>query len=662
MAGQKAPDEILDLTELIEKGSNAPSEKPPLDCDLEQTKVNSLNDNDNTDDLDHLLAKFDKPAPNSAAKKTTHTDSSHGSDKLDMSDIEAVDTLLNNLDMSGRGKKTVAQNDFQNSIDSDLESLMASVDADTAKENQTSRLNIDSAQTENNSSSPLDDLDAIIAQSKKSPKKTPLHADFMNDLQEADNFAEKLHQSTNTTPVAPKEPEPQKVAEQSQPKETPPPLDDIDTLIAQVESKKDQPPQEQDVANDPLEDLDSMLAKLPSTAKPVSTETPDLNLGSETLNELEDLANQQNQAAQAKSPATISAVQELEKRISSCEATLKDIQDNVQKHIDSCESELANVQIIVQSLKDDMQKLAGPEQLLADDSPLMQKILALVTASIATALKNVEKDADTANQSLTDFDVRLGSLSASFDELKTKMEASQIDLEARFDPIEKNSEQLTEKLAALEQTSQDLNQHVTEQLANDETKNQIADLSSQFTELKGQLDFLINVPTITDDIFEERINPLESTLQELSTSITELKKTAQDVNQLNTSVAHIETTLVSTDKIQGIEERIEEISAQTSHLKSAITTIANQLDATNTAVANSDPQASLQNLNTQIADLNNKCALTEELKSSLSALEQKVANSDPQASLQNLNTQIADLNNKCALTEELKSSLSALEQ
>ena len=83
-------------------------------------------------------------------------------------------------------------------------------------------------------------------------------------------------------------------------------------------------------------------------------------------------------------------------------------------------------------------------------------------------------------------------------------------------------------------------------------------------------------------------------------------------------------------------------------------------------MANSDPQASLQNLNTQIADLNNKCALTEELKSSLSALEQKVANLDP--SLQNLNDKIADLAGTMEQiqfadqTESLKSALSSLEE
>ena len=227
MAKQNAQVEIIDLTELIERGPNTEEPAPaaaaektavpstksaPSPSNETPTQAQTLNDppsEGDDSDLDILLAQIAKTPEVDSTPKKPLVDTQ---EKLDMSGLDEADDLLSGLKMQERTTPQPAaeeqnsidellsedgtaesspenskKDELKKSVDDDLNQLLADLDKETAQTTQTS---------EKSSAAVADDLDALMNQldqpASPAAKAAPA-ADDIDALLGYAIFLQRLH-------------------------------------------------------------------------------------------------------------------------------------------------------------------------------------------------------------------------------------------------------------------------------------------------------------------------------------------------------------------------------------------------------------------------------------------------------------------------------------
>ncbi|MBR3664589.1 MAG: hypothetical protein IKN64_08035 [Desulfovibrio sp.] len=286
MAKQNAQVEIIDLTELIERGPNteepapaAAAEKPavpstksaPSPSNETPTQAQTLNDppsEGDDSDLDILLAQIAKTPEVDSTPKKPLVDTQ---EKLDMSGLDEADDLLSGLKMPERTTPQPAaeeqnsidellsedgtaesspenskKDELKKSVDDDLNQLLADLDKETAQTTQTS---------EKSSAAVADDLDALMNQldqpAAPTAKAAPAADDIDALLGEMQAQASEAPAKAQAAPAAPTA----KAA---------PAADDIDALLGEMQAQAKETPTAPEVqAQAPAtEDLDALIGQL----------------------------------------------------------------------------------------------------------------------------------------------------------------------------------------------------------------------------------------------------------------------------------------------------------------------------------------------------------------------------------------------------------------
>ncbi|MBO4334896.1 MAG: hypothetical protein J5846_03555, partial [Desulfovibrio sp.] len=317
MAKQNAQSEIIDLTELIERGPNTEDLSPasaegktkeeskanvsgePVEARNQAQALNDPPTDGNDSDLDILLAQIAKsPEVDSEPKKPLVDDQ----EKLDMSGLDEADDLLGDLKMPERSvsqsdteeknaidellnnaapaespKETPKADEIKESVDNDLNQLLADLDKETA---QTSNTAPEAQPTAKNPATAADDIDALMSQldQPSGAKQSP------DDL---DALLGEIQAQTGAAEPAPKEAPAPKAAQASM-------GDDLDALMSQLDQK---PEAKQAPAAD---DIDALLGEMQAQTEQASKAKPAQAPKAPATDDLDALMSQLDQKPEAK--------------------------------------------------------------------------------------------------------------------------------------------------------------------------------------------------------------------------------------------------------------------------------------------------------------------------------------------------------------------------
>ncbi|MBQ7585943.1 MAG: hypothetical protein IJU40_06835 [Desulfovibrionaceae bacterium] len=560
MADDQIQDEILELTELIEKGPNTsvnPALDPKsqtsatlLDDSNEQTKAHTLNDppgSQGPDDLDQLLAKFDQPSsPESKAKPM---DPHEG---LDMSDLDHVDDMLASLPKRQKEKK-----DIQEVINDDLNDLLAAVDAEP--------------QPEPKKKTPQDDLNSLIS-SLGDPNDTP-----------PPEFTKKAD---------------------------PDPDSEIDEILAQIpeptsakkeevelKEKSEPAPKSKGTLNldeDPnlqgMSDLDALLSTPAPKKEPVKPKATE------------------NKAQ----PAQLTA---LEERLSKCEASLLELQDNLASRLSNFENGLSDLESKLNEVKEDF----NSEKILASNSPLEQKIKELINQALEENLPQAAAQDDGTKDKIQALNQQYQDLSENLLNLEKNVNTAlaNANLETRIANLENSQSKLTSDLTSSKDNLANLENLNTSIL---ELTSKIQEHDTTLSEINLQLSNQSKANPVTEELLNSKLDPLTLENTNLSEEITSIK---DQLNSFKSELeAKVETELQSfAGKLadqssqnyvseEQLFEKIAPITSQNESLSSNISSIQDQLGQLQTNVE-SQISSKLTTLASTIEDLEAKSLVTE---------------------------------------------------
>ncbi|MBQ7457302.1 MAG: hypothetical protein IJS54_06840 [Desulfovibrio sp.] len=418
-------EEIIDLTELIERGTVQPDSQGTTgqsQGDAEQGQGDA--------DLDMLMAQI------GADPKTDKKSSFDPHEQIDMSSIDEIDDLIGDLQMHGRNEeppkpKAAAapeepqqpQNDIQESVNNDLNDLLAAIDAESLQMQERKK-----AQKEENASvppqadansdiNPMDDIDTLLQQMEQKPAESDL-----------------------ATPNASQSPET---------------MQDLDALLgseAQAESAPSDREKTAQSETPPNGDTESLNVN----AAPTTTDSHDIPLAQAVPTKEEaqkpktdekqafaDLLPQDFEPKETSSKAAIAQleqrIEELESsvtlRMTDCEQRVKALAENIQTTI------TGTVQDAIAALKEECQSLFAKES----DNAANKEALEALTAS--------------QNESKEHIDALAANLTACETNLSEKINA--IEMPAPFDPQSLRDEFAT-TLETLRQTSEELSAKIAQ--------------------------------------------------------------------------------------------------------------------------------------------------------------------------------------------------------
>ena len=293
-------EEIIDLTELIEKGEAPAAVVPPAEGTKEDISVHmqSLNDGQASQgeaEIDALLAQMEvgddqpaSPPPGAQASAPEHKVDPH--EKLDMSGMGEVDKLLDTLDIPpqpherGQDAAHAAEPaDLDNAVDDLLNAMSGSAprkpDSEPAQEPDVHDL-LAAASPQAEEPNFADDLDALLA-SADAPASAEVAApapqaqenpDLTADLDSLLAGLDAEQAQPAATESAPDEPAAAPAAPEPAPEKTPDLEMDLDALLASVDAPASARPTDRSDSGecDSCIDLDKLLAPASAPEAPAS--------------------------------------------------------------------------------------------------------------------------------------------------------------------------------------------------------------------------------------------------------------------------------------------------------------------------------------------------------------------------------------------------------
>ncbi|MBQ7738046.1 MAG: hypothetical protein IJT59_00085, partial [Desulfovibrionaceae bacterium] len=662
----KNTDDILDLTELIEKGPNIP-DGSNLSATTQSTAASLNSSNDNQ--INDLLAQLDK-------------NTIDPQEKLDMSGLDHMDHMLSSL--PGRSKPKPQANNMEDEINNDLNDLLAAVDAEPKADGK------EAQPKKKEPESPLDDLDALISQAQQQSQAQTetasldqtLDADLnalLDDKSANDSTASdpKLTEDLDALLAEPKPAQGQKSdlddldalltePKEAQPTKKEPSLeDDLDALLAdpitqeEPSSKNLSAPDKPQASPKDDDDFEALLNQAKATPTSQSPKTEP------SLDEIDAILNEAPKAKEANANANarddVRAINALEKRLSQCEVHLDSLENDLSSRILGCEEKIAHDL----SNLNDLKAQPDVESLLAPGSILEEKILNLIQEQLANNQANQAQDpqVQVLNKQCADLAARLADLenAASPKEPASNLESRVANLETAQAQIMAEMIKIKDSLAQIETNlatpaTNGLSRDILDQEL-DPVKaliqTQKADINGLKDTLATSLEKLVTKEELAAEL-EKSVNAnndannawaASADLETLAASLDALKS---DLTQSKTELLDQITSIAQAANEQTVD--LDPIKTNLDLLGENITQIQTQIEAIKTEF-NAELAKTKDELAQDLTTANQKddlLARLEPLEAALPTLSENVANIHAQ-----LNSDLADLKNDLEQTKNV---------
>lgn len=549
-AGKKSSsEEIIDLTELIEKGgAEAPSAARKVQAQVHH----------DDDDIEALLADMDAGdiAPKSSPGKVD------ANENLDMSNMGGIDDLLESLDIppqpdspakaptpldnavddlmtNGNGKPKNNGAPKQASFADDLDALLDEPEPKAAKK----------AQNNDDLDSALDDLFTSLNEKPGEPQKAPKAAPNPVD----DDLDDIL--SSIDEPAMPRS-APAKPAAKPSPADFP---DDLDDLLNGTELPNPIP-------DEALEEREPEPVK-PEPVKPApKSKSIPQKLVAEAKNAEDDLARDMlAQNPPAKSPGG-----DLNYAINANLENLNFQARDLGQRLQNCETDLAQTRLRLEGLEKSAANAASIEDLLRDGSPLHSGFAALIATSVGQVLQDTREngpDPQVMN--------RFQTIETNSKSLEAALEA----LENRLANLEKHGEETSQIAEKIGDLVQDTNQ----------SAERLESMENRLESIMPKLGNALQLADHYDELLHAsaRLDALENSFGELAGKADDsglesgLKALEQETLSIKSSLAALESGLGEksdsnpNDELQAkIEETAQQVEARLDDLESKIASLA----------------------------------------------------------------------------------------
>lgn len=548
-AGKKSSsEEIIDLTELIEKGgAEAPSASRKVQAQVHH----------DDDDIEALLADMDAGdvAPKSASGKVD------ANENLDMSNMGGIDDLLESLDIPPQPD---SPSEAPTPLDNAVDDLMTNGNG-KPKNNATPK-----------QASFADDLDALLDEPEPKPAKKAQNKD---DL---DSALDDLFTSLNEKPG-----EPQKAS-----KAAPSPVDDdLDDILSSIDepamprsapAKTVAKPSPADFPDD-LDDLlngtelpnpipDEALAERepepakPEPVKPAPKSKPVLQ---KLVNEAKNAENNLARDMLAQDPPAKSSGGDFNYAINANLENLNFQARDLGQRLQNCETDLAQTRLRLEGLEKSAANAASIEDLLRDGSSLHSGFAALIATSVGQVLQDTRENGP---------DLQVMNRFQTIETNSKSLEAALEALENRLANLEKHGEETSQVAEKIGDLVQNTNQ----------SAERIESMENRLESIMPKLGNALQLADHYDELLHAsaRLDALENSFGELAGKADDsglesgLKALEQETLSIKSSLEALENSFGEktdsdpNDELQAkIEETAQQVEARLTDLESKITSL-----------------------------------------------------------------------------------------